>query len=166
MIYSWFIDLQFLLHSHPKTWFLAYFEPEMYSFLGKLIFFSLSCLPTFLNSNITKMKVQKLSKFRLILLRAHFIYHISSNSFRRNYSFLNLEIQRSQHMRPKFTVHKCVETIQGRKLFKGGNYMSKYGILTLKIMGILLSVFLVSSLQVLWEGHKIWNHLPHDLMFT
>ena len=25
------------------------------------------------------------------------------------------------------TVHKCAETIQGRKLFKGGNYMRKYG---------------------------------------
>ena len=25
------------------------------------------------------------------------------------------------------TVHKCVETIQGRKVFKGGNYMRKYG---------------------------------------
>ena len=29
---------------------------------------------------------------------------------------------------PKVTVHKCAETIQGRKLFKGGNYMRKYGI--------------------------------------
>ena len=37
-------------------------------------------------------------------------YRISSYSFRGNYSFLNL-----------VTVHKSVETIQGRKLFKGGN---------------------------------------------
>jgi len=29
---------------------------------------------------------------------------------------------------PKVTVHKCAETIQGRKLFKGGNYMRKYDI--------------------------------------
>ena len=29
------------------------------------------------------------------------------------------------------TVHKSAETIQGRKLFKGGNYMRKYGIWTL-----------------------------------
>ena len=43
-------------------------------------------------------------------------YRISSYSFRGNYSFLNLEIQRSQYMRPKVTVHKCAETIQGRKL--------------------------------------------------
>ena len=55
-------------------------------------------------------------------------YRISSYSFRWNYSFLNLEIQRSQYLRPKVTVHKCAKTIQGRKLFKGGNYMRKYGI--------------------------------------
>ena len=54
-------------------------------------------------------------------------YRISSYSFRGNYSFLDLEIQRSQYIRPKVTVHKCGETIQGRKLFKGGNYMRKYG---------------------------------------
>jgi hypothetical protein len=54
-------------------------------------------------------------------------YRISSYSFRGNYSFLNLEIQRSQYIRPKVTVNKCAETIQGRKLFKGGNYMRKYG---------------------------------------
>ena len=32
--------------------------------------------------------------------------------------FLNLEIQRSQYIRPKVTVHKGVETIQGRKLYE------------------------------------------------
>ena len=37
------------------------------------------------------------------------VYRISSFSFRGNYSFLNLEIQRSQY-------------INVRKLFKGGNY--------------------------------------------
>ena len=42
--------------------------------------------------------------------------------------FLNLEVQRSQYIRPKVIVHKCAETIQGRKLFKGGNYTRKYGI--------------------------------------
>ena len=45
-------------------------------------------------------------------------YRISSYSFCGNYSFLNLEIQGSQYIRPKVTVHKCAETIQGRKLFK------------------------------------------------
>ena len=29
---------------------------------------------------------------------------------------------------PLITVHKCAESIQGRKLFKGGNYKRKYGI--------------------------------------
>ena len=43
--------------------------------------------------------------------------------------FLHLEIQRSQYISPKVTVHKGAETIQGRKLFKGRNYMRKYGIL-------------------------------------
>ena len=42
--------------------------------------------------------------------------------------FLHLEIQRSQYISPRVTVHKGAETIQGRKLFKGGNYMRKYGI--------------------------------------
>ena len=53
---------------------------------------------------------------------------MSSYSFRGNNSFLNLEIQRLQYIRSKVTVHKGAETIQGRKLFKGGNYMRKYGI--------------------------------------
>jgi hypothetical protein len=56
-------------------------------------------------------------------------FKIRVSKFRGNYSFLNLEIQRSQYIRPKVTVHKGVETIQGRKLFKGGNYMRKYSIL-------------------------------------
>ena len=57
----------------------------------------------------------------------------SSYSFHGNYSFLNLEFQRSQYIRPKVTVHKGAETIQGRKLFKGGNYMRKYGIKDSKV---------------------------------
>ena len=61
--------------------------------------------------------------FKLSLL-----LYISSYSFRGNYSFLNSEIQRSQYIRPKVTVHKCAKTIQERKLFKGGNYLRKYGI--------------------------------------
>ena len=51
-----------------------------------------------------------------------------------NYSFLDLEIQRSQYIRPKVTVHKGAETIQGRKLFNGGNYMRKHGMQTLQVM--------------------------------
>ena len=48
---------------------------------------------------------------------------------------MDLEIQRSQYIRPKVTVHKCAETIQGKKLFKGGNYMSKYGIIIFSVLG-------------------------------
>ena len=55
-----------------------------------------------------------------------FIYRISSYSFRGNYSFLKLEIQRSQYITPKVTIYKGAETIQERKLFKGGNYIRKY----------------------------------------
>ena len=45
---------------------------------------------------------------------------ISSYSFRGNYSFLNLEIQR--YIRPKVTVRKGAETIQGRKLYEEVRY--------------------------------------------
>ena len=57
----------------------------------------------------------------------NYAYRISSYSCRGSYSFLNLEIQRSQYIRPKVTVHRGAETNQERKLFKGGNYMRKYG---------------------------------------
>ena len=46
-------------------------------------------------------------------------YRISANSFRGIYSFFNLALC-------TVTVHKSAETIQGRKLFKGGNYLRKY----------------------------------------
>ena len=45
-------------------------------------------------------------------------YRISAHTFRGNYSFLNLKIQRSQYIRPKVTLHKCAEIIQGRKLYE------------------------------------------------
>ena len=38
-------------------------------------------------------------------------YRIFSYSFRGNYSFLNLEIQTSQYIRPKVKVHKCVQIL-------------------------------------------------------
>ena len=41
---------------------------------------------------------------------------------------MNLEIQSSQYIKPKVTVNNGAETIQGRKFFKGGNYVRKYGI--------------------------------------
>ena len=50
-------------------------------------------------------------------------YRISSYSFRGSYSFLNLEIQRSQYIKSKVTLHKGVETIQGRKLYEEIRYV-------------------------------------------
>ena len=80
------------------------------------------------------MKISSNQIINLInLLALHFIsesfylniftYRISSYSFRGNYSFLNLEIQRSQYIRPKVTVHKGAETIQGRKLYEEIRYL-------------------------------------------
>ena len=61
----------------------------------------------------------KFSKFipNNLIIKIRCAYRISANSFRGKYSFLKVEIQRSQYIRPKVTVHKCAETIQGRKLF-------------------------------------------------
>jgi hypothetical protein len=55
-----------------------------------------------------------------------------------------VEIQRSQYIRPKVTVHKCAETIQGRKLFKGGNYTRKYG-----MSNMLIGYFFDNGLLIL-----------------
>ena len=46
-----------------------------------------------------------------------------------------LEIQRSQYIRPKVTVHKCAQTIQGKKKIKGRNYTRKYSKLFTKKCG-------------------------------
>ena len=54
-------------------------------------------------------------------------YRISSYSFREHYSFLKLETQRSHYIWLNVTVNRGAETIQVRKLSKGGNYMRKYG---------------------------------------
>ena len=59
-------------------------------------------------------------------------YRISANSFRGNYSFLKLFVQRSQYISIKFPLHKPSEnrgnysreeTIQGRKLFAEIRYL-------------------------------------------
>ena len=62
-------------------------------------------------------------------------YRISANSFRGNYSFLNLAL---------FTVTfdlVAAEPIQGRKLFKGGNYSRKYGTFIRNASLFLFSVY-------------------------
>ena len=61
----------------------------------------------------------------ILLLIMPSYYRISTYTFRGNYSFLNLEIQRSQYIRPKVTVHKCAETIQGQKLYEEIRYFEK-----------------------------------------
>ena len=63
------------------------------------------------------------SIFRLFVKGKFDAYCISSYSVHGNYSFLNLEIQRSQYIRPKVTVHKGVETIQGWKLYEKIRYV-------------------------------------------
>ena len=40
-------------------------------------------------------------------------------------------IQRSQYIRPKVTVNKCVGIIRMQVLFEGGPYMRKYGMSSL-----------------------------------
>ena len=47
--------------------------------------------------------------------------------FPRKLFFFEFGNLKSQYIRPKVTLHKWAETIQGRKLFMGGNYMRKYG---------------------------------------
>ena len=51
---------------------------------------------------------------RVILPHTIFPHIVSTETI----LFLNLEIQRSQYMRPKVTVHKGAETIQGRKIYE------------------------------------------------
>ena len=72
-------------------------------------------------------------------------YRISSYSFRGNYSFLDLEIQRSLYIRPKVTV---------RKLFKGGNYMRKYGMLN-----FVLLLWLSRQLSNIYEASILFHLL-------
>ena len=60
-------------------------------------------------------------------------YRISSYSFRGNYSFLHLEIVAISNSCRNISFFYLInwifaaETIEGRKLCKGGNYMRKYG---------------------------------------
>ena len=89
-------------------------------------------------------------------------YRISSCSVRGNYFFSNLEIKRSQYIRPKVAVHKCMETIQGRKLFKGGNYMRKYGNCN-NCLKRHNQTFLQDQ-QTLFNGHPlgVWEQIPYQ----
>ena len=79
-----------LLHNRAKPFWKVFFEDiflfhQAVSSLISLTYFVLFCL---VSHQVIK-------------------YRISSYNFRGNYSFLNLEIQRSQYIRPKITVHKA-----------------------------------------------------------
>ena len=67
--------------------------------------------------------------------------------------FLDLEIKGSQYIRPKVTVHKGAETIQGRKLFKGGNYRRKYGMY--KFIVVYRCPLLATAAQLSWGRYVI-----------
>ena len=60
------------------------------------------------------------SKTLRIVLQLFFSH---CNIHRGNYSFLNLDFKRLQYIRLKVTVHKCAETIQGRKLYEEIQYI-------------------------------------------
>ena len=76
--------------------------------------------------------------------------------FPRTIFFLDLEIQRSQYIRPKIAVHKCVETIQGQKLLKDRNYMRKCRIQVGSKAGYLrLLQFEIKTVLVIQRSHKL-----------
>ena len=100
-------------------------EPEIVLAVLQIKTKTISYSQTLQNAGIIKQTVVLLWKLlchALIYLavsgKYFFNYRISLYSFRGNYSFLDLGIQRSQYIRPKITVHKCAETIQGRKLYE------------------------------------------------
>ena len=56
-----------------------------------------------------------------------------------------------QYVWPKVTVHKCKESIQGRKLFKGGNYMRKHGIQGLYKKGVQKRNFIATQAKTIQD---------------
>ena len=63
-------------------------------------------------------------------------YRISANSFRGNYSFLKLSLFTVTFDLYFINLNSC----QGRKLFKGGNYSRKYGMYNLFFTNFYLCV--------------------------
>ena len=65
----------------------------------------------------------------------------------------------SQYTSPKFTVHKCTETTQGRKLFKVKHYMRKYGRCNFQRLNLTLVRI------TLWpETFGTWRDGPSDTL--
>ena len=69
---------------------------------------------------IVKFRIPKWTSY---IHLAKIIYTV----FFRKLFFFEFGNPNAQYIRPKITVHKGEETIQGRKLFKGGNCMRKNG---------------------------------------
>ena len=69
---------------------------------------------------------------KIVLFEEKEICRISSYSFRKNYSFLNLEIVANSNSCRNIVIFYLInvifaaEIIQGRKIFKSGNHMRKY----------------------------------------
>ena len=117
------------------AWNLSCIGHEFYSIISDLnssVTYLLCLFCLILKTNLQQFKIQSaIAHCIWYQINALFgvnksTYHISSYSFRGNYSFLDLEIQRSQYIRPKVTVHRCAETIQGRKLYEEIQYLKFY----------------------------------------
>ena len=67
------------------------------------------CMTLFISGFCKICELNTVQEFVFVLI----LMQGDTNSFRGNYSLV--------------TVHTGAETIQGRKLFKGGNYSLKYG---------------------------------------
>ena len=69
---------------------------------------------------------------KIVLFEEKEICRISSYRFRKNYSFLNLEIVANSNSCRNIVIFYLInvifaaEIIQGRKIFKSGNHMRKY----------------------------------------
>ena len=105
-----------------------------------------------------KSKWQKIS---ICKWEHFFTYRISANSFRGNYSFLNMEIVENSNSCRKFQFFYLInwnfaaETIQGRKQFKGKNYLRKYGMIKIFFaicIGHVQSKLIYRLFSNIWTG--------------
>ena len=84
-------------------------------------------------SDVIETQVQSVQNTDGFIWRDLYTYRISSNSFRETYSFLNFEIVANSNSCRNISILYLLnwifiaETIQGRKLFKSGNYKRKHG---------------------------------------
>ena len=93
--------------------FTLNFLGEKYTTVGTRHLFSYLCCRAGLHTHLNDKYFAKLL--------------MQSSESRRIPYFLIRKLLFFEFGNPKVTVHKGAETIQGRKLFMGGNYMRKYG---------------------------------------